>query len=313
MRHAIGVVAAIGLASSSGAQPSPDVLYLRDYTFDRLEATRTVSDAADKGTIRLVAYVWKPTKSDRHEVVLFSHGSTGGMAASPKEPGGEAPPRPLLQFLLARGYSVVAAIRRGRGPSTGTYVEECSTYAGKCTLPEQLALTDAALASAMADDNAIIDQLILGKIVPANSRIILMGQSRGGFLSFLLAAQRPDLVKGVINFVGGWHRLGPPLSDADVKLRLDDQTTRLAAAAKKTSAPTISFYAARDPFYADSMPAKLLNAWREAGGKAEFFFVSEHTMPNPHNLILATPAHWSQPLDAFLKALDASLTGRGVP
>jgi pimeloyl-ACP methyl ester carboxylesterase len=313
MRHAIGIVVAVGLASSAAAQASPEVLYLRDYTFDRLEATRTVADAADKGAIRLAAYVWKPTKNDRREVVLFSHGSTGGMAASPREPGGEAPPRPLLQFLLARGYTIVAAVRRGRGPSSGTYIEECSTYAGKCTLPEQLALTDAALASAMADDNAIIDQLILGRMVPSDAKIILMGQSRGGFLSFMLAAQRPQLVKGVINFVGGWHRLGPPLSDADVKLRLDDQTTRLSAAARKTSVPTISFYAARDAFYADSMPAKLLNAWRDAGGKSEFFFFAEHTMPNPHNLILATPALWGARLDAFLKSLDTSPTGRGAP
>ena len=43
-------------------------LYDRDYTFERLEATRVVHDADDDGTIHLVANVWRRLKNDRHEV-----------------------------------------------------------------------------------------------------------------------------------------------------------------------------------------------------------------------------------------------------
>ena len=59
-----------------------DFVHGRDYVFDRLVATRKVHDADDNGTIRLVTYVWKPLKNDRHEVILFHHGSTG--AVSPR-------------------------------------------------------------------------------------------------------------------------------------------------------------------------------------------------------------------------------------
>jgi hypothetical protein len=44
------------------------MIYKRDYTFERLEATRVVNDAEDKGIIRLVTQVWRPLKNDRREV-----------------------------------------------------------------------------------------------------------------------------------------------------------------------------------------------------------------------------------------------------
>jgi hypothetical protein len=77
----------------------------RDYTFERMTATRAVNDAEDKGAIRLVAYVYRPVKNDRHKVVLFSHGSTGGLARSPKE-AMDAPPVPVVSFFVSRGYTL---------------------------------------------------------------------------------------------------------------------------------------------------------------------------------------------------------------
>jgi len=122
------VVFVVALAVPAPGQAiNPEFVFGRDYTFERMVATRKVRDAEDKGTIRLVTYVYRPQRNDRHEVVLFSHGSTGGLATSPEEPGGSnAPPRAVVQFFVSRGYTVVAPMRRGRGESTGTYIEECS-------------------------------------------------------------------------------------------------------------------------------------------------------------------------------------------
>src|ERR1043165_3135233 len=100
------VLAWISPTPASAQAINPEVVFGRDYTFERLEATRAVDDAQDKGAIHLVTYVYRPLKNDRHEVALFSHGSTGGLARSPKEPGGSnAPPPVVVQFLLARGYT----------------------------------------------------------------------------------------------------------------------------------------------------------------------------------------------------------------
>jgi hypothetical protein len=50
--------------------------------------------------------------------VLFSHGSLGGIAAAPHEPGLYMPPE-LIEYFVRRGYTVVQPTRRGLGESTG--------------------------------------------------------------------------------------------------------------------------------------------------------------------------------------------------
>ena len=279
---------------------NPEFVYGRDYTFERMEATREVHDAQDTGTIRLVSYVYRPVKNDRHEVVLFSHGSTGGIVTSPKEPGA-APPLPVVRFFVSRGYTLVAPQRRGRNESTGTYVEECSVFVGECTVADQLAITDRALQEALLDTYAVIDQVILGRLA-AHGKILAAGWSRGGFLSLLLAGERPQLVEGVVNFSGGWHGVTDRLSAADNKQRMDVQTARLAQAAKRTRVPSFWIYAVRDPLYREGVPQDLVRSWRDAGGQAEFAYITEHTMENAHQVPL-NPGLWERQLDTFVKAI----------
>jgi pimeloyl-ACP methyl ester carboxylesterase len=240
MRILIKVVLFViaGATCASGQVVDAEFVYGRDYTFERMVAIRKVNDAEDQGTIRLMTYVYRPLKNDRHEVVLFSHGSTGGLARSPKEPGaGNAPPPIVVQFFVSRGYTVVAPMRRGRGESTGTYVEECSVYIGQCTVADQVPLGERAIREALLDTDAVIDQLVRGRLVPRESKILLVGHSRGGFLSLILAGERPTLIKGVINFAGGWYRVR--LTSAEHQQMMDDQKERLARAAKRASAHTI--------------------------------------------------------------------------
>lgn len=301
-RFLAAVLLVVGGAQTARAQGPPDFVYGRDYLFDRMEATRPVKDEYDTGTLRLVSYVYRPLKNDRQQVVLFSIGSTGGMIRSPKEPGEGLAPA-LLRFLVSRGYTVVVPQRRGRGESTGTYVEECSVVAGKCTVAEQMALTDHGLREALLDTNAVIDQVVLGRLVPRGSKILLAGQSRGGFLSLMLAGERPSLVRGVINFAGGWQSMQERLSEADFKERLELHTPRLAKAARQFSGPSIWIYAARDPLNREEAPRLLLDAWQKAGGQAEYVFVAEHALANPH-LAITDAALWGRQLGAFLDSLD---------
>ena len=293
-----------GATRASGQVGDAEFVYGRDYTFERMVATREVHDAEDQGTIRLMTYVYRPLKNDRHEVVLFSHGSTGGLARSPKEPGGgNAPPATVVQYFVQRGYTVVAPMRRGRGESTGTYVEECSVYTGECTSAESFALGARAIKEALLDTDAVIDQLILGRLVPHESKILLAGHSRGGFLSLILAGERPTLIKAVVNFAGGWYGLSDKLTAAECQQRMDDQKARLTRAAKRTTAPSIWFYAARERFYKDGVPQELHRYWQDAGGHAEFVFIAQHSLPNAH-LALSDPRLWEQQADAFLTTIE---------
>lgn len=299
---ALVLLAVAGAARASAQALDPEFVHGRDYIFERMEARRAVHDAEDKGTIRLVAYVYRPLKRSRHEVVLFSHGSTGGMIRSPKEPG-DVPPPSVIRFFVSRGYTLVAPMRRGRGESSGTYIEECAFYLGQCTLAQQVALTDRGLREAILDSNAVIDQLILGRLVPQQSKILVGGISRGGFLSLLLAGRRPALVKGVINFVGGWHSVSDKYSASDNKLRLEAQTVRLARAAKQASAPSIWIYASRDPLYNEATTREFFRSWNEAGGHAEYIFVADHSLPSGH-AVASDAALWRSQVNDFLEAID---------
>jgi len=281
-----------------------DVVWGRDYTFERMEAKRVVKDKEDNGTIRLVAYVYRPLKNDRHEVVLFSHGSTGGLGRSPKE-SLDAPPIPVVNFFVSRGYTLVAPMRRGRNESTGTYIEECSVYTGQCTVGDQVVLGERGIKEALLDTNAVIDQLILGRLAARGSKIIAAGNSRGGFLSLMLAGERPSLVKGIISFVGGWYGVTERLTAEQNQQRMDDQKIRLERAAKRTNAPSIWIYAARDPTYKSGVPQQLHSYWNAGGAKAEFIYVEDHALLSGHQ-VTTNPALWGKPVDEFLKTLDST-------
>jgi dienelactone hydrolase len=297
----IGIAVTVEAQTPPNAPLNPEWVYLRDYTFERMEAKREVHDAEDNGTIRLVAYVYRPVKNDLREVVLYSHGSTASWTRSPKEQG-DAPPVSVLRFFLSRGYTVVAPMRRGRGESSGTYVEECPVYAGRCSPADQVALGDRALREALQDTHAVIDQIVY-RIVPHGSKIVAAGHSRGGFLSLILAGERPQIVKGVVNFAGGWQAMNDRVTPEDHKHRVEVQTVPLSLAAKQAKAPSIWIYADRDPFYNEAGRQAILKAWRDAGGKAEYIFVTEHALPNPH-AIPTNAAYWESQLDRFLKSLS---------
>lgn len=208
----------------------------------------------------------------------------------------------LVRFFTSRGYTLVVPLRRGVSESSGTYREECAVWAGECTRAQYLDLFESGLREAVLDTTAVIDQNVLGGLVARDSRILLAGQSRGGFLSLVLAAERPELVSGVINFVGGWFSINDVWSPADNEKALRLQTDRLTALATRTRAPTFWVYAARDPFYAESASREFHRAFTAAGGKAEYFFVASHTLNNGHE-VGSNPSLWESAVDGFLNGL----------
>ena len=85
----------------------------------------------------------------------------------------------------------------------------------------------------------------------------------------------------------------------------DSQKARLTRAAERAGVPTLWFYAARDPFYKEGVPQELRRYWQEAGGRAEFVYVAEHSLPNAHQA-LSDPKLWEQQADALLKTAETT-------
>ena len=119
MRHWVPLLCFVLVSpvSAQGPNPKPPV-YGVHYSFERMVAERAVDDAQDKGTIRLVSYVYRPLIKPSGKVVVVLYGSTGGMAISPAEPN--LGPGPSTWFFIERGYTVVVPMRRGRAESGGT-------------------------------------------------------------------------------------------------------------------------------------------------------------------------------------------------
>lgn len=272
------------------------------YTFERKFATRPVNDSYDHGSISLAAYIWRPIAQNRHEVALVSHGSLGGIATDPHEPNSSYVSSELIEFLVRRGYTVVQPVRRGVGESTGTFVEECAYVAGKCSLAEYRARAEPGILEGVRDTNAVVDQIIEGKEVPRGSKLLFAGISRGAFLSLRMAAERPELCKGVISFVGGWLSIQDdwPAEENVARVALADEWFR--SIGSRARAPTIWIYASRDPYYSEGTTRRFFEKFLEGGGKGEYVFVADHTLRIGHQ-IASAPKLWDTKVDAFLSGL----------
>lgn len=139
--------------------------------------------------IRLEAFEYRPANWNG-KVILMSHGSTGGKAEVAKN---------SIKFLniskeaTANGYIFVAYMRKGRGSSEGSFTEE----SGKCDKTNlRLEQKEAELQIAQ-----VVEQV---KQKYSVSKVILMGHSRGGFLSATYAGKYPDSVSAVVSLAGAW-------------------------------------------------------------------------------------------------------------
>jgi pimeloyl-ACP methyl ester carboxylesterase len=237
-----------------------------------MTAVRQIQDQHDKGSIRLVSYVFRPLQNDRREVVVDLHGSLGGLAAAPGEPVLPLN-RPKLNLLLQHGYTVVVPMRRGFGESEGEFVEECAYQAGKCTLAEYRSLMPSGLADALASTEAVMQQVVVGKLKPRLGKVVLWGSSRGGILALHYAAAHPDQVRGVIAVSPGWLSLSERWPKEEVAERVSLQRQLLARAGSAYRGPALWVYAARDAQLPGPLSRQLFEAFTTAGGNGQYVYV----------------------------------------
>ena len=75
------------------------------------------------------------------------------------------------------------------------------------------------------------------------ARMLVAGQSRGGILSVVYAAERPGTVRGAINFAGGWT------SQRGDESGRGFNAGAFAAAAGRPRVPMLWLYAEQDTYY----------------------------------------------------------------
>ena len=238
--------------------------------------------------IMLEATLYRPAGAGPHAVLLFNHGSTGGGTVAPSVTLRQSR---QAQFFVERGFALLAPMRRGRGASEGAHAE----YEGTCE-PD---LLGAGLARAIEDVDAAMAYL-RAQAWADPARVLVAGQSRGGLLSVAYAARRPQTVRGVINFAGGWTS-----QRCDESGRGFNQAT-FASAGGQPRVPMLWLYAEEDGYYSAAWIRRYHEAFAQAGGVATF-----HLFPafgtDGHRLVDRVEI-WKAATDEFLRRLN--LTSR---
>jgi dienelactone hydrolase len=258
----------------------------------------------DGETVRLAMRIYRPATAAPVPTLVYNHGSTG----RGRDPSLFVRPidQPVLaQFFVRRGWAVVMPARRGRGGSEGLYDEGFDvdrTRGYTCDPPRSLAGAERAL----RDIEAAMDAILAMPFVDRD-RIVIGGVSRGGILSVAYAGLRPEQVKGVINFVGGWLGTGCPTAGT-VNRELFTRGARYPG-------DTIWLYGDEDPFYPLSHSRANFGVFQAFGGKGTFHEFAPPPGASGHG-IAAYPNLWASLVEAYLKTSGSAdrraVKSRGV-
>jgi dienelactone hydrolase len=253
---------------------------------------RMVPVTIDGQTVRLEMRIYRPATAGPVPTLVFNHGSTG-RGSDPRIFTRPIDHPEVAQVFVQRGWAVVMPARRGRGGSEGQYDEGFApdrSLGYACDLPFSLPGAERAL----RDVDAAMDAVLAFPFVDP-TRVVIGGQSRGGILSIAYAGQRPEQVKGVINFVGGWMGAGCS--------RVTGINQALFTRGARYPGETLWLYGEGDDFYPLSHSRENFAAFQAAGGKGSF-----------HELPLRAGGHsiWRQP-GGWVAFVEAYLKRQGLP
>jgi pimeloyl-ACP methyl ester carboxylesterase len=237
-------------------------------------------------TTWLQATVYRSPRSGRQPVIVFNHGSTGNGKVS-----ASAVARMWNEAMAFRemGFATVVPMRRGRGGSGGEFLEEA---------PD--AGSEAQLDRALADLDATVDFMREQSFVDPD-RVIVAGQSRGGFLSVVYAARHPDKVAGVVNFSGGWWGERAPRSEFNFQ--------EVGVAGRGSRVPMLWLYADHDSYYSLGYVERLFAAFKAAGGRGALFEVRD--LPGEGHFLSSWPEKWSGAVRSYLVETVAPRSNAG--
>lgn len=219
----------------------------------------------------VLAYVFRPRIAGPLPLVVMNHGES--LDAN------ERSFFPLVEFRDAafwfarRGNIVVVPIRPGFSRTAielperglfGLYFGEV----GNCTAPN---FRDPGIAIATIDQWAIDYMIAQSEVLPKG--VVVVGQSGGGWGAIALASLKSDTIRAIITFAAGrgGHVDGKPNNNCAPE-------TLVAAAGQFGSTakiPMLSIYVQNDSYFGPVLSKQLLDAYRAAGGNAEYHLLPE--------------------------------------
>jgi len=266
-------------ASAAQAMPGPLTQSVTERRIPmKLEAPGSVAHT------ELFATEYRPAGSGPFPLVLINHGMPRNATERLDVTGRYR--EQSLEF-VRRGFVVINPVRRGYGKTGGAFTEgnvHCAdpgyTASGLETARDILAVIDYARTRTDIDSR----------------RILLVGQSAGGYGALAAASLQIEGVRGVISFAGGRGSRG-----ANDVCAEDQLVESLGHYAATTRVPTLWLYAQNDLYFGPDLVRRMVERWRAGGGRVDYrpqpayaddghgFFSAPQNIPV-----------WSRALDSFL-------------
>lgn len=194
-------------------------------------------------TIELETTLYKPDGEGPFPVVVINHGKALGDARF------QSRYRPALaaRYFMQRGYVVLVPMRQGFSKSGGSYI------GGGCNV-ESNGRVQAADVKAVLDD--VVTQPWADK-----QRMLVLGQSHGGWSTLAFGALNYPGVKALVNFAGG-------LRQQDCPSWREALAAGAASYASETRLPSVWFYGDNDSYFSTETYRTMFDRYTAAGGKA---------------------------------------------
>jgi dienelactone hydrolase len=290
LRRCVAAAAICAASSALAEQPGPQGPAEGPY---RAQEWRIPVPDPDGATPRLLeALLYRPAGEARRPLVVMSHGS-------PRRAGDRAGMRPAwaeraAAFFVAEGYAVIVPMRRGYGRSPGDANDGAR---GPCGNPDY---ADAGLRVGRQVLDVV--EYMKGQSFIDAGRIVLAGQSAGGFASLAAASWNPAGVIAVINVAGG--RGSRAANDVCGEARLVEAMGRFGAGAR---VPSLWLYAENDLFFRPDLARRMHAAYAQGGARTALHILGAYGNDGHGFLRRADSAGEWQPL---VRDFLASLGGR---
>jgi dienelactone hydrolase len=183
------------------------------------EVLRIQGDPEDP--VELVVTLFKPKLPGPYPVAVINHGSSGDKVVNAERMGIRLPG----MYFLSRGYAVVVPMMRGYGGSEGR------TKGAPCNFVER-GLFNA------KDIMQVVHNLSTRSDLDTD-RVVVGGQSYGGWNALSVGMLNPPNVKGIINVAGG-------MGNGSCKTWRMNMPFAAQIMGAKTSIPSIWFYGDND-------------------------------------------------------------------
>jgi dienelactone hydrolase len=246
--------------------------------------------AADGKPALLKARMFRPAGTGPFKLAVINHGSPPDGA---KRPEMSVPTfRAAAEWLVERGYMVVMPLRRGYG-ETGPWPEGYGT----CKNPNFVAA-----GRATADDIEAVVRYLRTLPTVRKDRVLVVGQSAGGFGAVALAGRNPDGVFAILNFAGG---RGAHQGDDDQNCAPERLVSAMRSFGGGARLPSLWLYTQNDTSFEPALSKRMADAYRAGGGNAQYVLLPAYGRDG-HGMFGQANGRvlWTGPVGEFLRTLE---------